>query len=324
VKSGLKHESKPTQKYLIIGGAPKAATTSLFNYLADHSEVCPANRKETYFFAREFDYKNVCTSRETLEAFGNYFSHCQDSTRWKVESTPYTLYSKDAAQKIVTMLQDATMLFVLRDPVQRLLSDYRMAKERQAKYVRNKTFEEYVDKQLGASTKVPNNLMLGCYIEYLRPFFEIFGRDKIIILFFEELASNPRIEMQNLCLRLGIDENFYSNYKFNIYNKTINPRSTLLNKAYISLEPVVANLRSRVMNSPVLHRVFENTIRTGKFFLRSINNQKSEPREVISTEVRAKLIDYYQSYNQTLSEELGRSLPWRSFRPNSRNSGERN
>ncbi|MBV7338510.1 sulfotransferase [Chloroflexi bacterium TSY] len=43
-------------QYLLIVGTPKSATTSLFRYLADHPDVCCANRKETYFFARELGW----------------------------------------------------------------------------------------------------------------------------------------------------------------------------------------------------------------------------------------------------------------------------
>ena len=36
--------------YLIVGGTTKAATTSLFSYLANHPATCAATYKETRFF----------------------------------------------------------------------------------------------------------------------------------------------------------------------------------------------------------------------------------------------------------------------------------
>ena len=39
-----------THHYIIIGGTTKAATTSLYFYLADHPNVCASNIKETRFF----------------------------------------------------------------------------------------------------------------------------------------------------------------------------------------------------------------------------------------------------------------------------------
>ncbi len=311
-------EAKPVHNYLIIGGAPKAATTSLFNYLADHPEICPSNRKETYFFARDFDYQNVCTSNKTLEAFENYFTHYREENKWKIEATPYTLYADDAAQTIAALLQNVSMLFILRDPVDRMFSNYQMRKQRQTSHSHNTTFEEFVDGQLKDNVKLPNSLMLGCYIKYLRPFYDVFGRDKIIILFIEELMANPTAELQKLCVHLGIDENFYSNYSFNVYNKSINPRFAILNKAYIGLEPIVANMRRHIMSNPRGYKLFESSLRAGKSLFRRLNNPQKKTKETILPKTNAKLADYYRPYTQALEKEIGRPLPWKSFEANSK------
>jgi hypothetical protein len=75
----------PAFRYLIIGGAPKSATTSLFRYLADHPQVCPCGQKETYFFAREFDFEKTCQVLETAEGFESYFLHCDERGKLRRE-----------------------------------------------------------------------------------------------------------------------------------------------------------------------------------------------------------------------------------------------
>ena len=37
-------------RFLIIGGASKAGTTSMFSYLAEHPQICASHAKETRFF----------------------------------------------------------------------------------------------------------------------------------------------------------------------------------------------------------------------------------------------------------------------------------
>jgi len=37
----------------LIGGAPKAGTTALHNYLRQHPEICMSEPKETFFFTDE-------------------------------------------------------------------------------------------------------------------------------------------------------------------------------------------------------------------------------------------------------------------------------
>lgn len=211
------------------------------------------------------------------------------------------------------MLPNAIILFILRDPLERLFSDYRMHKQREAAYVQNKTFEEYVEMQFRTTGDLPNNLELGCYLEYLHLFFDVFGKNRVYILFFEEFKANPAAQIQKLCKALDIDAEFYANYRFSTHNQSINVRYGWLNRMRIGLEPVVANLRVRTMRNPKIHQVFEKIIRSGKFALHNLNNQKLKNVESIPDAVQSNLVDYYRPHNQALSEELGRSLPWKFF-----------
>ena len=43
------------ESFLIIAGASKAGTTSVFNYLANHPQICASVAKETRFFL-DLDY----------------------------------------------------------------------------------------------------------------------------------------------------------------------------------------------------------------------------------------------------------------------------
>ena len=203
-------------QYLIIGGAPKSGTTSLFRYISDHPQVCPASRKETYFFARKFDLNKVCSNGDTLTDFEKYFSHCHSSINVRVEGTPYTLYAKDATTKIASTLPNPSMLFILRDPIKRLISDYRFHLQRNHPSTRG-TLKDFFEWQSSMAGDIPSLLNMGCYIQYIRPFLKVFGRNRVHILFFENFYPNLKHEIQKLCERLGIDGSFYRAYDFKIY-----------------------------------------------------------------------------------------------------------
>jgi hypothetical protein len=306
------HPDERRSRYLLIGGAPKSGTTSIFHYLADHPEVCPANRKETYFFARDFDFKGVCNVGTTVADFEHYFSHANDPSQLRIEATPYTLYGQTAVNQIAAILPQTTLLFILRDPVDRLFSDYRFATQRENRQVQGKTFAEYVAARLGVSHKLPHTVDLGCYITFLRPFWAAFGKEKVIVHFFEDLQSNPAAVMGALCTAVNIDSNFYHHYHFPIHNQTIKPRSVQLNRLLIRLEPLVANLRAVAMRSPQAHQLFEWAIRTAKLTAGRLNNRQQQ-RETMPADVRAQLIDYYRPYSEGLQRELERPLPWQSL-----------
>jgi hypothetical protein len=300
------------QRYLIIGGAPKSGTTSLFRYLSDHPEVCPANRKETYFFAREFDAKKVCTTGETLRDFEDYFSHCNTDAKLRLEATPYTLYAKDAPAKIAAILPNSTMLFVLRDPIIRLISDYRFHLQRNHPSTRG-TLEDFFEWQRHMRGDIPSLLKFGCYLEYLQPFIRIFGRRKVLVLFFEDFFADPLIGMQKLCEHLALDKAFYHAYVFDTHNPTINFKSFWLNNMYMSLEPAVASLRTKVIHIPKLHKAFEEMMMIAKSTYRKLNNHGTGQKDDFPMEVIARLKEYYRPYNRALSDELRCSLPWDSY-----------
>lgn len=308
------NSSIDSNRYLIIGGVPKSATTSLFRYLADHPEVCPASRKETYFFAPEFDYEHVGGYPEDPGFFTSYFTHCHKG-QVRMEATPYTLYAKDAAQKIATMLPDTLALFILRDPVERLISDYYFHVQRQHPHVQD-SFDAFLEFQFNQKNDVPNLIELGCYIDFLHPFLEILGSENVLIMTFEDFVTNPVAELTKLCSRLGISEDFYENYNFKVHNRTIRDvRFPWINRMYIKLEPVMANLRVNVMRYPKAHRLFENIMNMGKSTYHILNNRKSSSREHISDTTRQALVNYYQPYTQALMDELDYSFPWKSFKP---------
>ena len=305
--------NESAKRYLIIGGAPKSATTSLFRYLSDHPEVCPANRKETYFFARKFDYGGICNTGESAQDFNEYFSHCPATASLRVEATPYTLYSEHAAGKIATLLPGAGILFILRDPVERLISDYYFHMQREHPAARD-SFKEFLASQRRMKSGVPNLIELGCYLQYLRPFFDAFERNRVLILFFEEFKRDPFAEMRMLCATLRLDANFYSNYSFETYNKTLFIRNPWLNKASLQVENYVARARARLIHYPQVYTWFEKLLTYGKASYQRLNTRDPHPKPAIDPAVREELIHYYHPYNQSLSKVLGRSLPWPSFR----------
>lgn len=293
--------------YLILGGAPKAGTTSLFRYLIDHPQVCGSNRKETYFFARDYDFKNVCKIGRTLQDFESYFSHSTGQERVRLESTPYTLYQTGAAEEIKQLLPSARLIFILREPVGRMISDYHMVYGRKMD-ASTPTLEEVVDKQFGLWNKVVTNLQQGCYIEYLQPFFNVFGQKNIIILFHEHLLQKPLQSMQQLSDQIGVKACFYSTYHFQNYNQTIRLRYKWLNRIILKMEPVVADFFASLLVKPGIYRIARTSMDTAKSII--FNFTKQTDKYPVSKDVIVRLKNYYQPYNQRLRQELGCPIPW--------------
>ena len=299
--------------YLIVGGTTKAATTSLFAYLNDHPAICAATYKETRFFLSS-DYPLPSKYRYSgdAEAYTSLFPNC-DETQLRVESTPDYLYCEKARERIAEFLPQAKLVFSLREPISRLTSWYRFAKQI-GKLPQTVSFDAYVELLFAAlegkedgETQHLRTLQQGCYTVYLKPYLSQFGPARIHILFYEELAAQPVSVMASLCNFAGIDADFYADYTFKVTNRTEKMRNSGLHRKYRDFR---FRLRRWTHNKPIIHNPLRAIRQTIEPIYLRLNTQPDKEIQ-LSKETQHRLIDYYQHDIDALAELIGRPLPWK-------------
>lgn len=190
----------------IIVGAAKSGTTSLYNYLTQHPQVVPALKKEINYWNgyKPFGLKwyrgnfpIISNKKITGEASINYlkFPHI--------------------AEKIFKDFPKVKIIILLRNPVDRIFSDYNYQKNFNKResltFEEALTFEEF-------RFKAPFHYRINSiYIEQIKPYFEVFPKDQIKILDFDELVISPQFVMDEVCKFLKIPKK--NDWKFKIYNK---------------------------------------------------------------------------------------------------------
>ena len=298
--------------YLIVSGTTKAATTSLFAYLSDHPAVCPATYKETRFFlSDDYPLPSKYRYKGDVEEYNLLFSN-SDETQLRMESTPDYLYCEKARERIAASLPDAKLVFSLREPISRLISWYRFAKQI-GKLPQTLSFDAYVELLFTSADRHGENeeqhlktLQQGCYTIYLEHYFNQFGPARIHILFYEELAAQPLNTMAELCDFAGIDADFYSDYTFEVTNRTQNMRNSELHRKYRDFR---FRLRQWTHNKPIVHVPLRTIRRTIEPIYLRLNTQADEKTQM-SAETRHRLIDYYKSDVHALGKLIGKPLPW--------------
>ncbi len=312
-------------RYLIIGGTTKAATTSLFYYLADHPEICAASMKETRFFIDEEYFLPLPKIHlsQGLEHYNVYYSSQENSVSVRLEASPDYLYSLGTAQKMKASLPDVKAVFILREPISRLVSWYRYAKQKNL-LPESMTFEEYTLKQLESSdlalkeefdsdkTWIPqsyffNMLKQGCYSNYLESYFAAFGRENVYIGFYEDICRSPRSVCQELCKFTGVDTSFFDEYQFEIFNKTKTMKNAKLHGAYERLATII---RGYTFNLPFHSSLKDLKTWFDKTYYDKLNTASTSEKVEISTELKSKLEDYYHQEKVALGNLLERPLPW--------------
>src|SRR3954454_1582153 len=102
---------------LIVIGAAKAGTTSLHHYLDLHPQIAMSRWKELDFFSKEFD-------RDGLRWYESQFADAPV----RGESSPsYTRHPENpgAAARMASVVPDAKLIYIVRDPVDRYVSSSR-------------------------------------------------------------------------------------------------------------------------------------------------------------------------------------------------------
>lgn len=179
----------------LICGAPKAATTTIYNWLNQHDDVFLSTPKEPGFFHLHYE-KGIEWYLECFNAYNNQ--------KAVGEASVMTMSCPEAPERIFKHIPDTKLIFVLRNPIDRAISNYffdiQMGWE--TPYT---DFSELIRSQSKFANKI---IELGMYTKHLNNFNRFFDNGSMEILLFEDLKNHPLKTMNELSLFLGIDPAF--------------------------------------------------------------------------------------------------------------------
>lgn len=165
---------------LLLIGVNKAGTSWLHYLLDQHPKVFMADAKELYFFGDEWpSEKQIGTS----EAYHRHFPF-EASYRYFGEATPMYYRSTEAARDIEAYNSDAKILAIVRDPIQRLQSQFRYHKQL-GLLAEGTTLEKALD------GRDPRLLRDSHYEETLPIYADRFGSEQFKVVSLEQGRRDP-------------------------------------------------------------------------------------------------------------------------------------
>lgn len=191
----------------IIAGAPRSGTQWLYATADRHPEIAMAKPlvPEPKFFLRDDLYERG------LEYYSRtWFAQIPAGMRAGEKSTNY-LESATAAERIATSLPEIRLVFLLRNPVDRAYSNYLWSRQNG---METEDFETALALEDERERTVPDALRYarphalfsrGLYARHLRPYFERFARERILILRHEDIAARPGTVAESLHRFLGVE-----------------------------------------------------------------------------------------------------------------------
>lgn len=187
----------------IIAGVQKAGTTALFDHLSELPDLALSDVKETHFF----DDESQDWSDPDYDAYHRRFP--APDGRLRGEATPIYTYWPGALERIATYRPDIRLIVMLRDPVERAWSHWRMERSRGAETEPFGWCIRQGRQRLFSATPWGHHrefsyVERGFYAEQAARMFELFPRSQVLIVQAEHLRSDPEETLGRLCAFLGL------------------------------------------------------------------------------------------------------------------------
>jgi hypothetical protein len=292
--------------FFIIGAA-KSGTTWLSTNLSKHPALFIPEEKELgYFCERNYLYpfqKNplYLSNNERIES---YFSHAT-SEQLLGEGTTSYLWDPKAPKNLFQHNNDAKLIAILRNPIERIISHYRFWL--QLGIIPNRNILEIIEER-------PEMLELGNYSIQLKRYFDIFPANQLLVLLFDDLMIDHNQVLIAAEEFLGV-ENYVPEGTTQIVNLSGQARFWFLNR---SISKIKNWIRDKGIDYDRISYISKR-IGLGSPLnrLRRMNKSNTKRQQILGPAETKFLYEYYSEDIFLLEKIINRDLS--SWIPNTSN-----
>ncbi|MDB5476419.1 MAG: Sulfotransferase [Phenylobacterium sp.] len=204
--------AEPPRVNFIVAGVQKGGTTALFDYLAEMGDIALSRLKETHFF----DDETQAWARPDYGAYHALFDDPPGPGGWSRpcgEATPIYSYWPNALERIAAYNPAMRLILMLRDPVARAWSHWRMEYARGAERQpfawciregRRRLFEPAAPSVPWGFHREFSYVERGFYGEQLERLYGLFPRAQVLVLRAEALRHDPAATLAQVRGFLGL------------------------------------------------------------------------------------------------------------------------
>jgi len=190
----------------IVAGASKSGTSSIYFYLSRHPQILLSHTKEIDFYWQNY--------HRGIDWYLAHFPTITDQDNFLTgEATPNYLRFPQVAKRIKNTFPQTKIIILLRNPADRAISwhyhklntgltNQSLAPAIAEEIERLKTVSEKEITNTGFYN--PDNILSSLYIYKIKPWIELLGRERFLILKSEDFYSDPLTSMSQVFDFLGL------------------------------------------------------------------------------------------------------------------------
>lgn len=279
-------------------GAPKSGTTWLATILREHPEVfMPEGEELSYFNDKVPYFECIFHNRpKGIEWYEKQFVSAHSNQTIGEFSNVY-MYDSKTVNRIKEFESKVKLIVSLRNPIEMIYSQFWYMKSSVSCRLQASSPDD-----LFTNPEYKNFLAMGKFAAHLRPFFQVFRRDNIHVVLFDDLVASPEKTAQALYSFVGVDPTYLpASLKKKINEARVSKSEMFKNICCAGL----AGLQNIGLNS-IAESIVKSKMLAGIYG--KINYSKGYPR--ISPVLRDKLHAYYAEDIIELKRLIGRTVDW--------------
>jgi hypothetical protein len=266
----------------ICVGPGRAGTSWLYEVLLEHPQIGTAkNIKETYFFDRDYN--------KGLDYYEQYFKHCKDMPA-RGEITNRYIFNSDVPGRIKAVVPDCKIIICLRNPYDRIQSVYSFQLREGGL---DCPFSEALERS-------PALIQENKYYTLIKPYFDIFEKNRIFLIFFDDILNKPEHLCKRLFRFLDVDATYVPKVLNRKVNQAIKPKYTFV--------PFITKGLAELLRKTGMHQILTRAKRSDfiKKFLFDEFDYKQ--KKIMSCEDRKKIDRVVIPELKSLENFLGQDL----------------
>lgn len=262
------------QPNLFLIGAPKCGTSSLFDWLSQHPDICGSKVKETFAL---IDPAHPLARRPSFatdgqDAYKSFFNPEDAYAPYRMEGTTHYIYD-DHARQAIASIPNSRVIVALREPASRVFSSFRYTKNNLARLKYDISFSEYLNliknheslypkwcNDPGSAYVLEHDLLYSRYHLYLSKWCNDVGGNNIHIVTMEGLTENPFFVIFDIFLWLKLEPMSEESLAIERKNSTFSIRNRFIHRVARGLNSLIplpqkAKLMLRNFYLPMQSRV---------------------------------------------------------------------